>query len=214
MTAVDHVTVGASSLDSGAEFMRGLLGVDMPPGGKHPDMSTHNRLLNVGDSRFLELIAVDPAAPAPPHRRWFGLDDPGVTARLSKAPCALGWVVRTDDMDQVMSASPVDLGRAMPMSRGERTWRLTVSKEGVMPYAGLVPAFIEWSPGPHPSESMQFLGPRLHAIELRHPNTTQLRSVLQALGVLGLVSVLEAAATPSLAFQFQLPDGSLRKVGP
>jgi hypothetical protein len=99
------------------------------------------------------------------------------------------------------------------MSRGERTWRLTVPAAGAMPYDGLVPAFIEWSPGPHPSAGMQFLGPKLEAIEMRHPHADALRGVLQRLGVLDLVSVLETAASASLAFRFRLPDGSVRAVG-
>jgi hypothetical protein len=213
MMAVDHVTLGTSSLEAGAGVVRGALGIDMPAGGKHPDMSTHNRVLNVGDSRFLELIAVDPDAPPTPHKRWFGLDDPDVLRRIGQSPRGVGWVVRTDELDGVVQRSPVDLGEAKRMSRGDRTWRLTVSASGEMPFAGLVPAFIEWSPGPHPSEGMRFLGPRLEAIELRHPQVDRLREVLHALGVLDLVSLLEAATIPSLAFRFRLSDGTLHTLG-
>ena len=176
-------------------------------------MSTHNRLMNVGDGRFLELIAVDPEAPAVPHKRWFGLDDPGTIARLAEAPRGVGWVVRTDDLDGLVAGSPVDLGAAKRMSRGERSWRLTVHPTGQMPFAGLVPAFIEWSPGPHPSESMRFLGPRLEAIELRHPGERE-----AARGAAGARRArprlgAETAPSPSLAFRFRLPDGSVRSLG-
>ena len=213
MIALDHVTLGTSSLAAGVAALRDALGIEMPHGGKHPDMSTHNRVVNVGDSRFLELIAVDPDAPAVPHPRWFGLDDPAVVARIATAPRGVGWVVRTDDLDAAIAASPVELGEARRMSRGERTWRLTVPAAGAMPYDGLVPAFIEWSPGPHPSTGMQFLGPTLEAIEIRHPEADALRGVLQRLGVLDLVGTLEPAPNASLAFRFRLPDGSVRTVG-
>ena len=213
MIALDHVTLGTSSLAAGIAAVRDVLGIEIPPGGKHPDMSTHNRVVNVGGSRFLELIAVDPDAPALPHKRWFGLDDPAVKARIAAAPRGVGWVVRTDDLDHVIATSPVELGEARKMSRGERTWRLTVPEAGAMPYDGLVPAFIEWSPGPHPSIGMQFLGPTLEAIEMRHPQADALRGVLQRLGVLDLISVLEPAATASLAYRFRLPDGSVRTLG-
>lgn len=213
MIALDHVTLGTSSLAAGIAAVRDVLGIEIPPGGKHPDMSTHNRVVNVSESRFLELIAVDPDAPAVPHKRWFGLDDPAVKARIATAPRGVGWVVRTDDLDRVIAASPVELGEAKRMSRGERTWRLTVPEAGAMPYDGLVPAFIEWSPGPHPSVGMQFRGPTLEAIEMRHPQADALRGVLQRLGVLDLVAVLEPAATASLAYRFRLPDGSVRTLG-
>ena len=213
MIALDHVTLGTSSRDAGAAALRDALGIDIPPGGKHPDMSTHNRVVNVGDSRFLELIAIDPDAPAVPRKRWFGLDDPDVRARIATAPRGVGWVVLTDALDRVIATSPVELGEARRMSRGERSWRLTVPDAGAMPYDGLVPGFIEWSPGPHPSVGMQFLGPTLEAIEMRHPEAEALRFVLQRLGVLDLVAVLEPAATASLAYRFRLPDGSVRTLG-
>lgn len=209
---LDHVTLGASSLEAGATHLRRLLGVDMPPGGKHPDMSTHNRVLNVGDERFLELLAIDPEAPAVPRKRWFGLDDPRVAARLAERPCGVGWVVRTDALERVAAASPVDLGRVTRMSRGERSWRLTVPDDGMTPFDGLVPGFIEWSPGPHPSQGMQFLGPTLAGIELRHPDAAGLSRVMDALGIGGLARVTRAD-DPSIAFVFRLADGSLHTIG-
>jgi len=213
MIALDHVTLGTSSLAAGIAAVRDVLGIEIPPGGKHPDMSTHNRVVNVGESRFLELIAVDPDAPAVPHKRWFGLDDPAVQARIATAPRGVGWVVATDDIDRVVAASPVELGEPRRLSRGDLTWRLTVPAAGAMPYDGLVPGFIEWSPGPHPSTRMSFLGPKLEAIEMRHPEAEALRGVLRQLGVLHLVSLLETAPAASLAFRFRLPDGSVRTIG-
>lgn len=209
---LDHVTLGASSLEVGAEYLRNVLGVDIPPGGKHPDMSTHNRVLNVGGERFLELIAIDPEAPAVPRKRWFGLDDPGVAARLVERPRGVGWVVRTDDLERVATASPVDLGRITRMSRGDRCWRLTVRDDGMMPFDGLVPGFIEWTPGPHPSKGMQFLGLTLASVELRHPDTAGLSRVLDALGIAGLANVMPADI-PSIAFVFLLADGSRHTIG-
>jgi hypothetical protein len=213
MIALDHFTLGTSSLAAGVAAVREVLGIEIPPGGKHPDMSTHNRVVNVGDGCFLELIAIDPDAPAVPHKRWFGLDDPAVQARLATVPRGVGWVVRTDDLDRVVAASPVELGAPRRLSRGDLSWRLTVPAAGAMPYDGLVPAFIEWSPGPHPAERMPFLGPKLAAIEMRHPQAEALRDVLRQLGVLDLVAVLETAPAASLACRFRLPDGSVRTIG-
>src|SRR4029079_16516707 len=68
--ALDYVTIGARSLDEGAAYIREVLGVDIPAGGKHPDMGTHNRLMRVGDGVFLELLAIDGDAPRPPPPRW------------------------------------------------------------------------------------------------------------------------------------------------
>lgn len=211
--ALDHVTLGASTLEEGAAHLRRELDIEMPAGGIHPNMGTHNKVLNVGDDRFLELLAIDSAAPAPPHRRWFGMDEPVVRASVAERPRALGWVVRTDDIERVSAKSPVELGELTAMSRGSRTWRLTVRKDGMMPFSGLVPAFIEWSPGPHPSKGMAFLGPVLAGVELRHPQADRLRAVLEELGVASFATVMQDDEGPSMAFVLRLADGSLRVLG-
>src|SRR5690606_19807288 len=140
------------------------LGIEMPAGGKHPDMGTHNCVARVGDGVFLELIAIDPEAPRPARPRWFGLDDPGPAARLAVRPRPVGWVLRTDNLARVTDASQVDLGAPLAMSRGTRSWRITVPATGCTAFDGLTPAVIEWSEGPHPSSGMSFLGPRLTGI--------------------------------------------------
>ena len=213
MNALDHVTIAAASLESGTRYLQQVLGVGLPPGGKHPDMGTHNRVARVGSGHFLELIAIDPEAPGVPRKRWFGLDDPAVAKRLAERPRAVGWVVRTDNLEQVLASSPVDLGQVLGMSRNSRSWRLTVRSDGTTAFDGLVPAFIEWSPGPHPSEGMAMPGPQLTAIELRHPQAGRLREVLAALGVLDQVSVLEEAPSASMRLAFRMQDGDIRQLG-
>ena len=209
---IDHVTVGAADLEAGARFVRSRLNVDIPNGGKHPHMSTHNKVARVGDGVFLEILAIDPGAPPPPRPRWFGLDDPAVTARLAGSPGPIGWVVRTSDIAAVQARSPVDLGPASSMSRGELTWKLTIPDSGVQPFAGLVPAFIQWDGEPHPSANMVFPGPRLKSVVLRHPRPNELGSVLQALGIDHLAEIEQAAGMPSLAFAFELPDGGMATI--
>ncbi len=71
---LDHITVVARTLEEGAAHIKRQLGIDMPKGGAHPAMGTHNRLLSLGETAFLELIAIDPDATPPSHPRWFNLD--------------------------------------------------------------------------------------------------------------------------------------------
>ena len=73
MLAIDHIAVSAATLEDGSEWVEMALGVPLTGGGKHPHMGTHNRLLSLGDL-YLEVIAVDPAAPKPGYPRWFDLD--------------------------------------------------------------------------------------------------------------------------------------------
>lgn len=205
MNRIDHFTLGTADLVAGQTALADTLGVTLPIGSKHDAMSTHNCVCQAGNESFLELIAIDPEAPDPGRVRWFTLDDPTTRQRITDRPRALCWVVNTPNLDAVVAASPVDLGEIVHFQRGDRTWRLTVPQDGSLPEGGLLPAFIEWSPGPHPSTGQQDLRVRLRSITLTHPDPAWLTSVLQALGVDHLAAVSEGDR--HLAFEVDTPAG-------
>ena len=202
---IDHFAIGAADLDQGVAALKSALGVTVPRGGKHAAMSTHNCVMQAGGESFLEIIAIDPEAPPPGRARWFTLDEVGTQNRLAQRPRALCWVVGTDDLDAIVEKSPVDLGEVVHFSRGDRTWRLTVPKDGGLPEAGLLPAFIEWSPGPHPSSGMQDLGVTLESVVLSHPDPDWLASVLKQLAIDHLAEVTEGPR--GLSFFLDAPTG-------
>lgn len=202
---IDHIAIGADSLEQGIKAMKEKLGVEVPRGGKHDAMSTHNCVMQAGNESFFELISIDPEASADPGRvRWFSLDDPQTQARLKDYPRALCWVVNTDDLDAVIAASPIDLGEVVKFTRGDRSWRLTVPQDGHLPENGLLPAFIEWSPGPHPSTGQQNLGIELKHVKISHPKPEEMVSMLKALKVDHLAVV--SAGETGLSFELQTPD--------
>ena len=180
----------------------------MPNGSKHTLMSTHNCVMQAGNESFLELISIDPDAPDPGRTRWFTLDDPATASKLAVQPRALCWVVNTDDLDKLVDSSPVDLGEVVTFVRGERSWRLTVPADGHLPHNALLPAFIEWSPGPHPSTAQQDLGVTLSRVQLSHPDPDSLSSLLKQLHVDHLASVT-AGDSPGLAFELNSPNGTV-----
>lgn len=202
---IDHFAIGCTTLEQGVAAMETRLGVTVPRGGKHAAMSTHNCVMQAGNESFLELIAVDPDAPEPCRARWFTLDDPATRTRLAERPRALVWVVNTTDLDAVIAGSPVDLGDVVDFARGERTWRLTVPKDGSLPEGGLLPAFIEWSPGAHPSTGQQDLGTRLNAVRISHPEPERFTKILRALGVDHLADVSKGES--GLSFNMSTPNG-------
>ena len=204
---IAHFAIGADTLEKGVTALSGTLGVEVPRGGKHDAMSTHNCVMQAGNESFFELIAIDPDAPAPGRTRWFTLDDPATRARLAERPRALCWVVNTDDLDGILAASPVDLGEVVDFARGDRTWRLTVPTAGSLPMGGLLPAFIEWSPGPHPSTGQQNLGVTLKNVHLRHPDPEALSITLKALSIDHLAKVHEGPE--ALSFELDTPKGTV-----
>ena len=97
-TTLDHLVVVAHDLDQGVAWAESTLGVVPAPGGKHPLMGTHNRLLALDDSdAYLEIIAIDPAAPPPGRARWFGMDELGEAVR--EAPRLVSFAARTTNLD-------------------------------------------------------------------------------------------------------------------
>ena len=121
---LDHLVVTAPSLATGVEYVSKVLGVKPEPGGEHVRMGTHNCVLKLGDTIYLEVIAVNPDAPAPKQLRWFELDEP----ESNEIPRLATWVVRTNDITAALVASPVVSGYAMPMSRGPLNWTITVPR--------------------------------------------------------------------------------------
>ena len=49
---LDHLVVAARTLEEGAAWVEAALGVKTLPGGKHPLMGTHNRVLSIGRGRL------------------------------------------------------------------------------------------------------------------------------------------------------------------
>ncbi|TWA91006.1 glyoxalase-like protein [Bradyrhizobium stylosanthis] len=70
MLRLDHITVAANDLAEGVAYVEDALGIAPPAGGAHPLMGTHNHLLRLSETSFLEVIAPDPSAPAPTRPRW------------------------------------------------------------------------------------------------------------------------------------------------
>lgn len=192
-TFLDHITVTAFSLEAGAAFVSETLGVSPQAGGEHPRMATHNLLLRLGDTMFLEVIAPDPAAPAPSRPRWFGLDSLGPHSR----PLLSTWVVRTDDIRGGVAAASEPLGTIEPMSRGALNWLITIPADGSVPLNGTAPALIEWHADVHPAAKLDDKGLSLSKLEIFHPDPDRVSRLLSSLKLDAPIRVLPALAGTS-----------------
>ncbi|MES2105318.1 MAG: VOC family protein [Pseudomonadota bacterium] len=208
---IDHIAVTAPSLQSGAEFVHSQLGVMPLPGGEHPRMGTHNLLLRLGESVYLEVIAIKPDTAAPGRPRWFGLD----TLTVGTPPRLATWIARSSDILASAAASSEVLGQVEPMSRGALNWKITVPQDGALVLGGIAPALIGWEPGTHPATRMQDLGLALIGLELFHPEPERITALLHSLDMHGPVSVsaLAAGATPYLVAHIDTPQGPRRLSG-
>lgn len=198
--SLDHLAVVCRTIEEGTSYVEAVLGVEMSPGGKHPDMGTHNTLVSLGPSAYLEVIAIDPEAPKPDHPRWFHLD------AYDGPPRIMNWICATDDLEDALDAAPDGSGEPMELSRGDMAWRMAVPTNGVLPFDGAMPALIEWETEMHPNRRLPDHGLRLSRLDVFHPQSEALMAAFPALYNLTDVAVLEGPEKRLIA-SVSTPEG-------
>jgi hypothetical protein len=214
---LDHLVVAAATLQQGVQWCEATLGVTPGPGGQHPLMGTHNRLLKIETPNFplayLEIIAIDPGAPPPGRVRWFGLDDPTLQARLQQAPQLVHLVARSTQLDThrhgliaagQQPGEPISASRDIPASGAlparRLQWQILVRADGGMGCGGALPTLIQWQ-GAHPAEAMAASGVALQSLVL-HGLPLRTQDVLRLRGV-----AMHAGPGPAIAATLQTPRG-------
>src|SRR5262249_44189516 len=137
----DHVQLGCNDLDKGTAFVESKTGVKAAFGGVHPGRGSRNALLKLGERRYLEILAPDPAQDRSADVR--GL-------YKIESPRLLEWVAHVDDLDPLirsLAAAHIETKPIFPGSRKRPDgkllrWRALNLKDN---RGGLLPFFIEWS---------------------------------------------------------------------
>ena len=222
LATLDHLVVLAPSLASGVAWAEATLGVTPGPGGEHPLMGTHNRLLRLSNGKgqpgaaYLEIIAINPAATPtlqPPEHRWFDMDDPALRERVAQmGPQLVHWVARVPALAAALLAwreLGIDRGEARAASRntpaGLLQWQISLRPDGQRLFDGCLPTLIEWGPH-HPTATMPDSGLALQSLTLQHPQATLLQAACQAIG---LDEVLISEGPGRLSAQLATPRGTL-----
>ena len=214
ITAIDHLVLLGATLTQGTAWCEATLGVTPDPGGKHPLMGTHNRLLNIASAEFpaayLELIAIDREASHASSTsacRWFDMDSAVLQAQVAAhGPQLIHFVARVPDIDAaVASLQPlqIDRGAVIDASRttpaGLLRWRISVRSDGQRLFDGALPTLIEWGEGQHPTRSLPRRGVALRRLAVQHPQETTLASAYRLIGLPGVsVTAGPACLTASL----------------
>jgi len=146
---LDHIILGCNDLEGGIELVQEKTGVRPAIGGVHPGRGTRNALLSLGERRYLEIIAPDPAQQKIVHFPQI---------RQMSDPRLIGWAVHPPDIaaiakqlgeNKIAFQGPDDGSRKRPDGR-VLTWKtinLADDRHGLLPF------FIEWSADSvHPSK--------------------------------------------------------------
>ena len=207
---IDHIVIGASTLKLGADYVERVLGVQVPDGGDHIMMGTHNKVMTLGEGVYLEIIAVNPKLEPPGRPRWFGLDDPNVISSLEQTPRLITWAINTSDLEALTNESKLAVGDIQQAERGDLRWRVALPDDGRLSAAGFFPLCIEWLVDFHPSERMPDLDCRLQKLEIRHRRAKWLQQCLASIEAENLVSINECddSETALLTATIQTPSGT------
>lgn len=201
---LDHLVVVAPTLAAGAAYIQDTLGVELQHGGSHPRMGTHNLLLSLGESTYLEVISIDPLAPPPETPRWFELDQ----IHSNTMPYLAAWVVRTQNVHTASAPWTSIVGNVVPMTRGALSWLITVTPDGSLPRSGAAPVLIEWQTKVHPAKSLSDVGCSLVGFEVYHPEPLAVTNMLKSLELNPPIIVRPSrAGATKLVAHIQTPQG-------
>ena len=211
MNRLDHIVIAAHSLEQGVAWLQERLGVIVPPGGVHQTMGTHNHLMQLGNQSYLELIAINPGAPAPERPRWFDLDQALLRNALISQPRLITWVMNTPDLQQLHDSVSFDIGKPTALSRDQLSWEIALTDDGRLLADGLLPYCLHWHSSPHPSLAMADLGCRLKSLTLYHNRADWLTGQLEALGASELAQVIaiDDRQAPYLGVTIECPKGEV-----
>jgi Glyoxalase-like domain len=201
MIKLDHIVVGAATLEQGVEYVQTILGVEPYGGGKHLKQGTHNKVLRLGDDIYLEVIAPDPTSDIRP--KWFGLGDEGMLESLQKNPRLITYVAQTDNIDKLLKQTNYPL-TVQATQRDTLRWQFGFTADGNLLSDGLLPHLIQWESN-HPTQAMKEVGCSLVRLQGFHPEPAVIQQTLQTLGFSDMT--VQYNTVPKLQALIQTPRG-------
>ena len=181
---LDHLTIVAPTLAEGVAHVRSCIGLDVPFGQRHAYMGTHNHLLQLGDSVYLEIVAIDPEGERPGRARWFGLDNrKAVRADWDAGRRLRAWVARTDAIDRVLAGREHVFGRKVSLPPAEPSFEFCLRDDGSLPLDGAAPSIIDRRGVPRSMAAIADLGARLRFFRLEHPDAAAIGAFYDGVAV-------------------------------
>jgi hypothetical protein len=193
MAEIDHLVIGAATLEAGAAWLERHLGVRPAQGGAHPGVGTHNMLLGLGPDQYIEIIAPDPGQPTPAHPRPFDLDDPALKLALEAEPQLIAYVAATPAIDAVVARlGAAHGGEVRAMRVPGLSWRMAFPPQR-QDMGNLIPPLIQYD-GVRAAARIPDSGWRLTSLEAQHPDMGALR---EAIAARGLAEAIKLRQSPS-----------------
>jgi len=184
MLKLDHLTVIAPNLDEGVSHVNDCLDIRVPFGSRHDYMGTYNHRLQLGNSIYLEIVAIDPDGINPSRPRWFGLDNQEqVRMNWEEGRRLRGWVANTEDIESIVSAYPMVFGDNVVLPAVDPTFSFTIPRDGSLPWDGAAPSVIDHRGDSNYISTIPDLGASLVSFTLEHPKPTDIEELFCELPV-------------------------------
>jgi len=203
-TLLDHILLGSPDLQAGIDFVEKHTGVGATFGGVHPGRGTQNALLSLGNRRYLEIIAPDPAQPAVKN---------SIASNLHSLaePRLVGWAAHCGSATafaEKLTAAGIKYEGPTPGSRKRSDgqllkWQIVSLADTA---SGLLPFFIEWGQDSvHPSVDAP-RGCTLLSFAAETPDPEKLAATLKTLN---LDLLVKKGEKPRLHAVISGPKGNL-----
>jgi hypothetical protein len=199
--ALDHLLLAGPDFHAAMDALEARTGVRAAPAGSHPELGAQSAIARLGDHTFLEVVGPDPA-----------LSHGAFATRLEqlKGPQLLMWAAHTENAEGIV-ARATEAGYHAVLTESTRTrpdgavarWRsVFVNGHGA---GALIPFFVEWPPGEHPSRDGPS-GLSLVSFRIEAPESEALKVVLDALDVSVTV---RNGSEERLVVELETPKGPL-----
>ena len=205
--SIDHIVWACRDLESGIEEIEALTGVRAQPGGRHPDLGTHNALLHLGGRCYFEIVAPDPEQDGGPWSR---------SLQEMAEPGLLHWVVSQSGLSNYSNGLSGLIGgdnEVIAISRqhpklGLLNWEILMLPKHS--HGCLVPFLIDWGDSTHPTKVLEN-GCTLRSVRITTP---ELSDIMKIVSWLGVDADFAEGEVSKLEFLIETPKGEVTLTTP
>lgn len=203
MPILDHIVYAVPDFDNAIHDLEAKRGIKPVIGGRHLLRGTKNALLNLGNSCYLEILAIDRDNATFNGPKWMGID-------FITRPTITRWAIQTTKIEvdsHIIKKQYQELGR---LEEGERKtpegetlrWKMTLPLPA--PEIDVIPFLLDWSESDfHPTDKLE-KGCLLQNITLYHPQPEMIETILEKLSFKMKVST---ATAPKIIIQISGKNG-------
>src|SRR6187549_3906144 len=167
---LDHLLIGAATLEAGVAWLEARTGICAALGGSHPGLGTWNALASLGPAQYIEIIAPDPAQPGVETVYVPGLRDFPEPRIATWAARGVNLATFASSLSPDLSCDPPRHGQRVRTDGTRLSWTLAFPAHRLHgTFGGALPFLIEWdSLETHPGLSTP-AGLTLRAMKIGHP---------------------------------------------